>query len=325
MGKPERESIREDVKKLVKELRRTWLINDAPYELYHYTDSKGLLGILTGKSFWATDINFLNDAMELKYASELINRILDTKIEQSNDERLGGFWDNSQLYLKLHAGMMNAYVTCFCENGNLLSQWRAYGGHGAGYSIGVITKSLTSDEPDGPGTPVVATRLRKVIYNKDVQERLVMETVNKFFDLLLRSLEQLDNQDRDLIITELTNNLSAELSEYLYCFKSPVFEEEQEWRVIHTFMYHPYDTCNNALKLRASGGNIVPYIEANFAAPPTQQLVARGYPISSIVYGPSLHPELTERSLFILLESTLGHGNGVNITSSDIPLRNINS
>lgn len=324
MSKSDRTLIEVEVKSLVKELRRTWPASDLPYELYHYTDAKGLLGILTNKSFWATDINFLNDAMELKYASDLINRIFDAKMS-ANDEGLKEFLEHSKLYLKLHSSSMNAYVTCFCEKGNLLSQWRAYGASGAGYSIGVISKSLKGKDREGPGAPVIETRLRKIIYTKDVQERLVTETIDRFCDLLLRILEETDEDRKGSVINEFANYLPAELSEYLYCFKSPVFEEEQEWRVIHTVLnYRPYDEDNDTLKFRASGGNVIPYIELEFAAP-TQPLVARGYPISSVTFGPSLHPDVTERSLYVLLDSTLGIGNGVSISNSDIPLRRTNA
>jgi hypothetical protein len=314
------ELIVEEVKRLIRELRQTWLASNVPYELYHYTDARGLLGILTNKSFWATDINFLNDAMELKYASDLIDKILDIKIDESFEkDSEKTFWDYSKSILKILPRTMNAYVTCFCENGNLLSQWRAYGASGAGYSIGVITDSLKGIQRDGPGVPIAEIRLRKIIYNKETQGSLVTETIKKFGTLFLLVLGESDKEREGSIIQEFANYLAAELTEYLYCFKSPVFEEEQEWREIITVSNYHGD--ESALKFKTSGGNIVPYTEFPFAAPPEQQIVFRGYPISSITFGPSLHSELTMRSLHTLLESTLGYGNGVRVSSSDIPLR----
>src|SRR5215213_3016940 len=120
MSKQDRDLIREEVKTFVKDLRRAWPVSDLPAKLYHYTTAQGLLGILTSKSFWATDLNFQNDAMELKYASNLINEILDVKLNKQ-DERLEEFWKHSRLYLRLNSGALDAYATCFCENGNLLS------------------------------------------------------------------------------------------------------------------------------------------------------------------------------------------------------------
>jgi hypothetical protein len=321
MPKQDHKLIEAEVTNLVGKLRGTWPTSDLPCELYHYTDAKGLLGILRDKRFWATDINFLNDAMELRYASELINRVLDKKIDPNIDDAVKDLLTDSRLFLKLQPSTMNAYVVCFCENGNLLSQWRAYGASGSGYSLGVISDSLKGDEREGPGAPIFETRLRKVVYDKTIQEHLVTETIGRFCDLLHRIVEDVDQDGSRSTVNDFANYLTAELSEYLYCFKSSVFEEEQEWRIIHTATnYRAFDEDADALKFRASGANIIPYIELPFAAP-TQPFVARGYPISSITFGPSLHPELTARSLYVLLDSTLGYGNGVRISSSDIPLR----
>ncbi len=44
---------------------------EPPSILYHYTTQKGLLGIIQSKTIWATDILYLNDTMELKYAVDL--------------------------------------------------------------------------------------------------------------------------------------------------------------------------------------------------------------------------------------------------------------
>jgi hypothetical protein len=42
------------------------------------------------------------------------------------------------------ARRLSVFVTCFCEKGDLLSQWRAYarGASGVGYALGFESKSL---------------------------------------------------------------------------------------------------------------------------------------------------------------------------------------
>jgi hypothetical protein len=44
-----------------------------PSTLYHYTSQKGLLGIIEKGEIWATDILYLNDTMEYKYAVNLFS------------------------------------------------------------------------------------------------------------------------------------------------------------------------------------------------------------------------------------------------------------
>jgi len=44
-----------------------------PATLYHYTSQKGLLGIIGQGEIWATDILYLNDTMEYRYAVNLLS------------------------------------------------------------------------------------------------------------------------------------------------------------------------------------------------------------------------------------------------------------
>lgn len=54
-------------------LRETPILPEKePSELFHYTTADGLLGILTKQNLWATDVLYLNDASEFRYADELI-------------------------------------------------------------------------------------------------------------------------------------------------------------------------------------------------------------------------------------------------------------
>jgi len=39
--------------------------------IYHYTDPKALIGILSQGQLWATDIRYLNDNSELRHAEEM--------------------------------------------------------------------------------------------------------------------------------------------------------------------------------------------------------------------------------------------------------------
>jgi len=116
----------------------------APETLVHYTTAAGLLGILTKKSIWATDLRFLNDATELSFARETVNTKLEARkraevaIYTREDEAraCSEFFD---LFLEGSRASQSfcdygVYVACFCREGDLLSQWRGYGGD-HGYSV----------------------------------------------------------------------------------------------------------------------------------------------------------------------------------------------
>jgi len=48
-------------------------------ELFHYTTPAGLLGIASERKIWATHVQFLNDATELRHAVDLIVEDLDRR------------------------------------------------------------------------------------------------------------------------------------------------------------------------------------------------------------------------------------------------------
>src|SRR5262245_31729354 len=47
-----------------------------PAVLYHYTTAQGLHGMLTSGRVWATNVGFLNDPSEMRYAARLIRDVI---------------------------------------------------------------------------------------------------------------------------------------------------------------------------------------------------------------------------------------------------------
>jgi hypothetical protein len=112
---------------------RVWvdhLATSPPAALYHYTTQSGLLGIVTSKSLWATSVHRLADSTEYSGARQLGRARIaqavasDTELAQHLRQGLDSI---AGLYI---------YVCSFSEEGDLLSQWRAYGGVGGGASLG---------------------------------------------------------------------------------------------------------------------------------------------------------------------------------------------
>jgi hypothetical protein len=137
-------------------LRETCIVPDiAPVKLYHYTDLDGLMGILNTGQLWATDVKFMNDMSEYDHANEMIKTELsamETEVLPLFDPPLpvnegiitaaGAFLRQSKRraeviemaeHLILYQKGYRCYVSCFCDSGDLLRQWRAYAS--GGYSI----------------------------------------------------------------------------------------------------------------------------------------------------------------------------------------------
>jgi hypothetical protein len=306
-----------ELQKIADDLRQLWPSSDVPQQLYHYTDSRGLIGILESKKLWATDINYLNDSMELRYGSEIISKAIEEKLAEQTDE-LKTFLEDVRVYVMINSSSTNAYVVCFCEENNLLSQWRAYASRGAGYSIGIEARALVGVEYDGPGILVSETRLRRVLYDRATQQTLVRNTIDRFCSLFLSVLEGSRDETKSIIL--VANALARELWQHMYYFKSAAFSEEREWRLITIANVSVPWIEQTGLRFRASDTTIIPYIELRLDVP-SSIMLQRNHAIWSVTLGPTLQPDLTERALYALLETTLGRGNGIYVNKSGISIR----
>src|SRR5579864_408275 len=155
--------------------------------LFHYTTADGLKGIVETKCIWATAAIYLNDASEIAYGYTVLDQVF-AEWEKANE----GNSSFGVTILQVVRDMANdnrkqldsvpIYLACFCEKGNLLSQWRAYGQTG-GYSIGFIVRSTDRSGFYGIGKPTLVNlkpesedyvaKLVRVIYEPTKQkERL---------------------------------------------------------------------------------------------------------------------------------------------------------
>lgn len=111
--------------------------------LYHYTDLRGLEGILKFGKFWFTDYRHLNDPSELKHGID-IARDVAQHIANGADGRVRLFIDYL-LDLFRHdnfASTLEFFIACFSRARDDLGQWRAYADNGRGVAIGLSPSFL---------------------------------------------------------------------------------------------------------------------------------------------------------------------------------------
>lgn len=125
------------------------------------------------------------------------------------------------------------YVTCFCKDGDLLSQWRGYGGVG-GYAVGFCSEALRERVKEYP-----MGRFDRVCYG---------------FDHAVHWDRQLFPEYLHSGITLLGDYLNA-----LAMIKNPSFKEEQEWRLMI-----PRMEVHKDLQFRASPVGISPFLPVSF-------------------------------------------------------------
>lgn len=228
-------------------------MSDASSIIYHYTNTHVLKSIFENNELWASDILYMNDAQELIYAKEAAEEVLQSIIikmgpSESTDDIVHSKVSTLQSILleleKLGTKKylyQRVYAACFCENGDLLSQWRAYGGSG-GYAIGFRSEVLSKcDSLLSENTPI---SLEKVIYGLDNARPLFEELIN-------------------VVATTPTGHpgvqgyhqFGTEVIPRLAKVKNPAFKEEAEWRLSAI----GEDSRNVSFREAAIG--LVPYIK----------------------------------------------------------------
>jgi hypothetical protein len=133
--------------------------------LFHYTNTSGFQGIVSSKSIWATDYRYLNDTEEFVIGERIVQELaeeLRAPMAESPQRWLLENFATFHQAMRL-TQMTNIFVASFSQEGNLLSQWRAYGARGAGYSIGFSTLPApkTENSAGGPRALVSSMRVRR--------------------------------------------------------------------------------------------------------------------------------------------------------------------
>ena len=282
--------------------------------LFHYTGATGLHGILSSNRLWATHIEFLNDSLELTYGKQFIQDYIDQKLIAAKPEV------EKELLLQVAQFMKvkpidkecDVYIACFCENGDLLSQWRGYGDFGKGYALGFDSTKLVPMYRRFPSCNIM---IRPVVYQAKDQQVEVDNLVQLAFRQITLALEQ-GKEEKKTILHEFAAALSYGLRNLAYLFKSEKFQEEREWRAIYLNGDNTEER-RQSVKFRIMQELIIPYME--FDLTPSAGAEQERLPIVNIVCGPGVNYPCAEKSLRMLLQA--GGFQGVQITKSQIPFR----
>lgn len=286
---------------------------DVPETVWHYTDSAGLLGILSSNTLWATDARFLNDAAEVRYGIDLVARTLQDLDLRTRQNATTAFifalLDPDQGPLRgWLTEALRPFVTCFCSAGDLLSQWRAYASHDefGGYAIGFTPPGALPAWAQTAPNPLA---LRRVIYEENTQQRICQELLAPLVAHLDEAPD--DRVHQDSFAAELVNGI-AEIS--TWC-KHPAFAEEKEWRLTYDRLQ---DQNPLPVSHRASRGLLVPYV--TLAVPRAVGAYPGALPITAIQCGPSHDPDRKAGAVRSLLDTIDTYG-PIQVLSSTTPAR----
>jgi hypothetical protein len=104
---------------------------DAP--LYHYTDGRGLKGIIESQTFWFTDYRHLNDPSELIHGIEMAHDVMRLAAPGA-DGRVRLFLEclADMFSSKNFSATLEFFIAGFSRERDDLGQWRAYADNGRG-------------------------------------------------------------------------------------------------------------------------------------------------------------------------------------------------
>lgn len=242
-----------------------------------------MFNILQGRTLRLSALSAANDSLEGRVFSRTFRRLA----QQS--KLPAAVCDVASIVVEGYAGHTDGFAFCLSENGDLLSQWRAYAEDGSGMALGFKKKALSKDF----GDLAFGSRfweLVKVSYGddrltKDAQalvERLTLEFGDKGDFVQLRSdvtreealsligdreanIEGIFSVSRneDYRTAEKFLEILAKLPLNIYSAKTDSFREECEWRLTR----YRHRASHPEIKFASDQMRIKPFIECPIAEP----------------------------------------------------------
>lgn len=214
--------------------------------IYHYCSGDTFMAIIQNKTLRLSDLNKTNDYMEKKWANKLITCVLKEKLEEYNiDFTLEeDYWydDKSNSHLQYYKNEVESVlydespilITCFSEEKDRLSQWRAYGDDGTGVAIGFNYKAinLLNNNRD--------MDVEKVLYNESKQK----DKLGTLIESVIIYIENMFEEDKCRISDDFNVYFREEFDAFcevllddigqIGCtIKNPAFAEEKEIRLVY--------------------------------------------------------------------------------------------
>ena len=261
------------------------LSRQPPKILYHYTDQEGLLGIIGKKEIWASHTQYLNDQREFQHAIGLVQDELSQMIQRVNPQARP-FVEEMSKRMDEHARMesVNVCVCSFSEEGDFLSQWRAYGDGVAKFSIGFSGAMLRQVSNQ------MKCWLVPCLYCERKQRELVQTLLQ---DVLRENMTvappgDVENEGMSL---PRGGNLISYLNRYAPILKHEAFSEEREWRIVT----RPLTCRNERFDYRPGRSMVVPYYRIPLDG------MGVGFDVKRIVVGPVPHRDRAVQAVMSLM------------------------
>jgi len=234
---------------------------------------------------WASAVEYSNDSLEVRLGFKLLAEAALEKIKQAQGAEHAVL---TSLLEWLDVGKRpfpNVFFVSFSLRGDLLSQWRGYTPNEGGICLALNRAELETCA-HAQGFEVV-----ECIYDVSKQRELVAERLEDILDCALQSAGPTTAIQP---YVKAFQQVYPSLLRLFGSFKSPMFSEEDEYRLL---LVHDYRS-GRPVKYRASPATIIPYVEFELPVTPKGML---SYGACGI--GPGRHASLTRNSISAFLRS----------------------
>lgn len=287
-----------------------------PKHLFHYTSPEVLIKVVEHQELWATHVRFFNDFKELGHAIDYVRDGIDRRL--TNEYYKGAYSPVEQEGLRLmarYAGVMagstfNVFIASLTEEGDQLSQWRAYCPASGGCAIGFPSSRLMA------AAVAQGFYLTPCIYEHATQFQIVNDIVEHHIASYRNRVSA--GQDPDDVREQMARAFALDVSRYGPILKHPSFKEEKEWRLVSP----QFETGNPTIAYRPGKGSVVPYYKFSLLSKEYPNLTSTPGDTENslgVIVGPTSDVEAAYAAVESFLRSKLGLGPWYN--HSRIPYR----
>lgn len=297
-----------------------------PGLVWHYTDGRGLISILTNDVLWSTASSYLNDAGEVELGASLVVERL-RRAALDGDPLLSALAERAtDLKDREHRFASWFFILSASTSPDSLAMWRCYGGEGESYAIGLDPSrplSILVDEVSAVEHLRVGQRgWREVAYDPARQQALVDTVLAEFLDEIPEAvaLAKTGTTTPGQVTAVMRDTLAA-AEEAILHIKHAGFREEQETRHA-TALYGIGDRASavaSVARFRHTAYGMAPYVELTGGSGAPFVGERAPLPIEAVAISPSPNGRAAVESLDALLSR---HGRaGTPIIRSTIPFR----
>jgi len=252
--------------------------------LYHYTDARGLEGIISAQQIWFTHYQHLNDPSEMEFGISVAKKVLAGPKVKIFCDMAADLFSTDNMHRTFEF-----YVGSFSRERDDLRQRQVYASNGRGFALGLAPHLFAVE--DKPGRkPHENVSVAPVHYGDDAGRRLHLPAIESAAQIIAQTVERKAKLMHDInkgmpFFDEMGKNLiAAELLVNSLTIKHAAYEHEREVRL---FIVGEIATLAPYVSTRTRGSDSVPFIKSDM---PLQ----RPGSIAEIVVGPSAPPDAEE-------------------------------